>query len=388
MRDVFPEFYPPGRDVEKRFITTGTVVVDANVLLSLYRLSEAQRNETLTVFETIADRLWIPYQVGLEYQRNRLAVIREQAGYYDTLVKLPGIRDSARLRKELDGAQLPEEVKDEARTLLDDLAQSLQDAVAEYVIAAKAIRDKHIVTASQGLRDDPVRKRLDAIFKGKVGSVPDPAERWERIALATERRAKETPPGYKDDKGSDELNAGDYLLWAEILDHAAADFMKPHLLVTNDVKEDWYDKFTKGPRVELTREFHAQNGSGYHQVTLEGFLRLAKEYLSADVDEATIEKASELHQRAQWRVYDKSGYVVHELPVTDADHSRLYEPPTEVEQRLARALAEHVRSMSPEERERWAEQQRDTMRDFMRRMEHLRKHAEGGIDQPKASDDE
>lgn len=340
MRDVFPEFYSPSPDDEKRFVTEGVVVVDTNVLLDMYRLAEAQRNETLAVLEKIGDRLWIPYQVGLEYQRNRLGVIRAQAGYYDSLVGLHGVNDATKLKKALGGLQVPKEVKDEVRPLLDDLAQSLKDAVVDYVEKVKAIRERHVVTVAQGIRDDPVRRRLDVLFAGRVGEPLAKDEHQMRVEEATRRREAEIPPGYKDDKGNEELNAGDYLLWSEILDFAGNEmFGRPFLLVTNDTKDDWYvDKSTKSPRPELIREFYGRNEFGYHQVDLEKLLRLANEHLDVTVTDETIEKASEL-SRPDLNFGQEFRLLL--LQTDKQVRDSLDQPPTE-EDRIRRAAARRL----------------------------------------------
>lgn len=111
---------------------------------------------------------------------------------------------------------------------------------------------------------------------------------------------------------TEERSAGDYLLWAELLEYAQSvvDDGRPFLLVTNDVKDDWYAKSggePTGPRPELVREFYACNSNGYHQVTLDGMLRLARTHLSVDIGDATIEKASELSRPDLFYVDESSG---------------------------------------------------------------------------------
>jgi hypothetical protein len=51
-------------------------VFDTNVLLNLYRLPDGP-DSTLKVFGQIQERLWIPHQVALEFQTNRITVISE-----------------------------------------------------------------------------------------------------------------------------------------------------------------------------------------------------------------------------------------------------------------------------------------------------------------------
>ena len=56
-------------------LRTATAVVDANVLLNLYRYNEATRDDLLDVLQRLGDRLWIPHQVLREFWRNRLSVL-------------------------------------------------------------------------------------------------------------------------------------------------------------------------------------------------------------------------------------------------------------------------------------------------------------------------
>ena len=62
----------------KSLCKTAVFVFDANVLLNLYRYQESTRDDLLNVIKKLGDRIWIPYHVGLEFERNRLIVIAEQ----------------------------------------------------------------------------------------------------------------------------------------------------------------------------------------------------------------------------------------------------------------------------------------------------------------------
>ncbi|TIH28598.1 hypothetical protein D4765_18385 [Subtercola vilae] len=72
---MFREYFPPTPSEIKKFWKSATVVVDTNVLLSLYRTSDATSKTLGEVLASLSDRLWMPHQVGLEYSRNRLSVI-------------------------------------------------------------------------------------------------------------------------------------------------------------------------------------------------------------------------------------------------------------------------------------------------------------------------
>jgi PIN like domain len=82
MRDQFSQFYAPNEDAIATAMKTGLVVPDANVLLNLYRFQSGARDQLFGALEKLSERLWIPYQVALEFHRNRLNVIAEQEAYF------------------------------------------------------------------------------------------------------------------------------------------------------------------------------------------------------------------------------------------------------------------------------------------------------------------
>jgi hypothetical protein len=58
----------------------GLFIFDSNVLLDLYRLPESAKNDLLGVFrnENFNNRIWIGFQVMMEFLNNRLTVIGDQ----------------------------------------------------------------------------------------------------------------------------------------------------------------------------------------------------------------------------------------------------------------------------------------------------------------------
>src|SRR5687768_480826 len=82
MKNVFPGYYSLSEKELKKLWKECTFIVDTNVLLNLYRYQKETSDELLKVLRKLSDRLWIPFQVGLEYQENRLNVINEQVDMY------------------------------------------------------------------------------------------------------------------------------------------------------------------------------------------------------------------------------------------------------------------------------------------------------------------
>lgn len=69
MKDKFPEYYnkPNFEILWKECV----FVIDTNIFINLYSFSEEDYDEFTSVLEEISNRLWMPYQIGWEYQKNR-----------------------------------------------------------------------------------------------------------------------------------------------------------------------------------------------------------------------------------------------------------------------------------------------------------------------------
>ncbi|MCH7586295.1 MAG: hypothetical protein IH941_14245 [Acidobacteria bacterium] len=74
MKSSFGEFYEPTDDDLARAWQAGTFVLDANVLLNLYRYGDGSRDKLIDILSALRDQLWLPHQAGLEFHRNRLTV--------------------------------------------------------------------------------------------------------------------------------------------------------------------------------------------------------------------------------------------------------------------------------------------------------------------------
>jgi hypothetical protein len=106
------------------------------------------------------------------------------------------------------------------------------------------------------------------------------------------------PPGYRDARKEPPLRAaGDYILWRQIVDRAQTTSgpHQPILLITNDLKDDWWALDTKkrkpqGPRPELVQELRDNAGSDFFLLNLADFLTSAKQHLASIVSDQTLEE--------------------------------------------------------------------------------------------------
>ncbi len=72
MKDKFLGYYWSDGDYENEIWENGTLVVDTNVLLDIYRVSPETSDDLINVLKAYAekDRLWIPFQVAQEYHED------------------------------------------------------------------------------------------------------------------------------------------------------------------------------------------------------------------------------------------------------------------------------------------------------------------------------
>lgn len=290
MRDLFGEYTPLQSSELAEIWEVGLIFLDANVLLNLYRLTQAAQDEFLTLLEDerVIGRVWLPYWAALEFHRNRAGVITEQGASYQRITAIID-KHIRNLVEEMQQVQLhrnhpfisKDEVTAATTALRDALLAELQSKALAY---------------PNYLSEDPILERVHQLFSGKLGLEPTTAEIQKYSAEGEERFKGKIPPGYLDEAKDGIAKYGDYIIWKEILAQAkAAD--RPGIVVTDDAKEDWWYRLkgrTIGPRPELRREFKRTTGKEFLLYTSTEFAKRAKDYLGRD---ATLE---EFLRQVEW----------------------------------------------------------------------------------------
>jgi len=305
MKDVFAGYYLPSEDDYKRLWQEGLIVLDTNVLLDSYRLPASAREDLLSVLDLVKERLWIPYQVALEYQRRRLTVISEERKGTESIVNR--------------SKELLEDIKGSIQSLEMDkrgLGISTEKLLEELkVFGDRLVETLETVHKSQldiG-HSDPVRERLDVILAGKVGPAPVSGEDLTVLIEAGDARYEnKIPPGYSDankEKNPAEASFfhdglkydrkfGDLILWRQIIDYAKKHNKKSVMLVTSDRKEDWWWRekgMTVGPRPELVREIKKKAEVDlFWMYSASQFLENAKTFAKAQVSEESVTELKEV----------------------------------------------------------------------------------------------
>lgn len=144
-----------------------------------------------------------------------------------------------------------------------------------------------------------VREALTRLLDGKIGR-PYAEDRLRQIFKEGEERySKLTPPGYKDAKTKEGDKAfGDLVLWYQVIDKATSEKV-PIVLVTDDVKEDWWWRHegkSIGPNPDLVEEIRNKAGVAFYMYVSDQFMVYARQYLNQNIDQKAIDEIREVRK--------------------------------------------------------------------------------------------
>jgi len=282
MKSTFPGYYQLSDTAFESIWKEGSFAFDANVLLDFHRYSDASALNLLKLFESLDDRVWIPYQAAYEYHKNLLTVLATEAkSYSEAVTAISNLKSS--FSQERGHPFLSKNLQKQTLSLFSKLAKELGKKEQEMISLNR-----------------PIHLKLSSLLKGRVG---EPFSEEELTAIYKEgeiRYAKKTPPGYADskDKKGNEMY-GDYVIWKEILKKAGT-LKTPLVFVTRDTKEDWFASKNGRiicPRPELITEVNKISDISFYIYSLNSFIDYANQYLTANVTKDTIDEVSRVGQR-------------------------------------------------------------------------------------------
>lgn len=295
MRKEFFEFYRPSNEQIEALVRNGIVVFDTNVLLEPYEVAKEGRELLLAVFRELGDRVWIPHQVGLEFQRNRLRSIASERSR--TSNAIGSVKSSINnIVDQISKLKLAERGID-VNPL--PIISALNEASE---VAQKALALAHQAQPKIGL-DDDIRAEIDTIFEDRVGPPMDQAALDAIYTQGAARYSAKIPPGYEDDSKSDlfwhaglvyQRKYGDLLLWKQMIEHAKLNVIKKLIFVTLEKKEDWWqtrDKEIIGPQPNLISEMRREAGvEDFWIFRLPEFIGLANTFRAEKLSPEGIEQ--------------------------------------------------------------------------------------------------
>ncbi|MGR4850149.1 PIN-like domain-containing protein [Streptomyces sp. LARHCF252] len=345
---------PPEDSPERPdFFMHGTVVLDTNVLLSLYEYTPAAREQVLNALNSVQNRLWLPHQVGLEFVRGRHRVIAERA---KALKDAPGLlnRRLGEANKAIIGARefvqelLIKYARDTeaSESLASKISSQAVDSLLsnwkkELIELVKGLKD-HDLAPSSVEAHDPVLPKVAELFGPNIAESPDPADIQRRVDEASSYRfPNQIPPGFSDaGKGTPLSAAGDFLLWEEVIRFIASSPERNRLLfVSRDTKEDWYEPEELGrgrrPWPSLASELRMRAGAELRIETPGQFYRGVNRFLHAEIADETYEEI------------DRASETADEITITELEAGHT-EPPPELTLSAQRAAGLHSASLPRE----------------------------------------
>ena len=310
MRKIFPGYYRPTEKDFSNLWNSCIFVLDANVLLNLYRYSQETSKELIQILKQISNRLWVPHQAALEYQKNRLETIAKQLDEYDKIQDL--VKKSKKDLK--DG--LNSLGKHHPYIKVDSLMEIMQKACKEIEKNLKKLKQKH----PDLLQHDNLRDTLDNLLKDKIGSPYSQEELKDIYNLGKKRYEQEIPPGYKDEKKEGIRKYGDLVLWLQIIDRAK-EMNKPIILVTDDRKEDWWTRHrgkTIGPKPELVDEILSKANVPFYLYQTDPFMENAQKFLKKQVKKKAIDEVRGIRKHDEERERFMIGATMASINLTDS----------------------------------------------------------------------
>lgn len=228
------------------------VVLDANILLKIYRSSPDYAEYALKCLMAIKDYVRIPFNVYWEYEKHR-------KDEYSKKVK--SIENSAETCYQLI-TSMKNKIKGQCEELakngypdIDELINSLSEKVDELETNFYSYFKEHQnLDFLNNWDEDKVQNLMSSFIK-----MPEPSASflYKLCHEGEYRYKKKTPPGYKDDKKDGVSKYGDLIVWVETYQYAVLNNQNI-IFVTDDVKEDWWEKLDDGKilfRKELVKEF-------------------------------------------------------------------------------------------------------------------------------------
>jgi len=307
MKNIFKGYYRLDKEEFRTLWKNAIFIFDTNVLLNMYRYQTSTRDALFNIMEQLSERVWIPYHVGLEFQRNRLTVIAEQYGRYSKVRNIVN-NDTKHIEEELNALQLKER---HSHINPDKLLEGISSIKEKFIKELDSLEEKSISVSS----NDEIRDRIDVLFKDKIGNLPSSQGDLDKLFDEGENRYKNLiPPGFldstKDEKKTDgftygglsyKRKFGDLIIWKQIIQYAKEAELKDIILVTDDNKPDWWWMIdssgtkTIGTRPELIDEIYRESGvERFYIYNPEGFLKYASDQLGAEVTEDAIKEVRDV----------------------------------------------------------------------------------------------
>ncbi len=263
------------------------IVVDANILLNLFRFSSEKSKELEDTLKELNDRIWLPRQFYDEYRRRLPTVKKDISSEYR---KGRGDLQSYRDKTKNILTQFHNRGGLVVATYIPRIDEIFQELLTDIICHSK----EHV----SRLFEDDLENRIEKLVSGKVGN-PLSHSRLADIPMIWQWRLdRKIPPGLKDKRKPEPRRYGDLIGWLQIIDRADHTG-RPVILITDDVKaNDWFctkDGAPSGPHPKLVKELYDKTGVDLYIYTSEQFVWFARIFLKLRAAAAAMGEYLRVH---------------------------------------------------------------------------------------------
>ena len=309
MKQSFSGFYSPtDEEISNAWLDKNTIFIfDTNVFLNIYSYKEKTREDFFSSLEQLKDNIWMPFHVGLEYQRNRLDIISKAKGIF---------RKAKKQLNDIKGLEEKDAIKiitDRFPSLLkntSELSKAIDRLIDDYENKLDKLDSKQPCVRSH----DEIREKLNELFSNKVGAEPNQDIINNIENEGVERYESDIPPGFKDKNKEGEFHYGgvkyknkygDLIIWKQIIEYVKSNKDIVNVIfVTDDTKKDWWFTIDSGgnkrvgPHAHLINEIKKlDNIKLFDMYTTADFLqKTSKYYSNFKVSEDSISDVKEIER--------------------------------------------------------------------------------------------
>ncbi|WP_261642526.1 PIN-like domain-containing protein [Erwinia mallotivora] len=307
MKEKFPGFYGIDETREKEIWSAKNTVFifDTNALLTLYRCEKNTRDVFFSRWEEIKEKVWLPFHICLEFQRNRLNAIKAHVTELDNVGNetksrvINAVNPEAFDKKFIETIKRYPELQSEFEVMRNEFEERITNFVENNI-------NNRINEADFFTHHDTIRDKIEVLTGDRTGNEPSGEHIKQLSESGLKRYKNKIPPGFEDEKEKKEdtfhykgteyfSKFGDWYIWSEILELVARDKKEGVIFVSNDLKEDWIYRVAgkkRGPLESLRTELSEKGGgTSLLLYSTSGFLEKSNYHLSGDkVDKQTIQK--------------------------------------------------------------------------------------------------
>ena len=261
MKSHFPGFYPLQSADLNEMIEEAAIVLDADVLFTLFALSESNLEHFFSFIEDskVKGNLWMPYEIAWYYHQFMNDIILQQREYINSVL--------ANLKRCKDSIESTKHYPYVSATLF----QRLKDVSIDIEVQCDVQRKR----LSERLIHCSIKDRIDTLFAKKIGRFYQDAE-LNTIYLDGNNRASSNKPPYCNERETQNLRLKfhDLIVWKQMQGYAKK--KKTNILfVTGRVKQGWYtivEQKPVSPRQELVNEFYVKTKQRFYCMSLSHFV--------------------------------------------------------------------------------------------------------------------